>query len=135
MEPSWALHGVGTGSDIAGPHSSMAIHGTRAPGASPPPLAELSSRNASFSVSNSQRFATPHLAGLHRSPSHPSHPHLPTLNSPNPFSLSLCSCSVSSVTQPLPFSPVSTSKMPFLGFKDKSYPCCSTHGSCAKVSV
>lgn len=114
---------------------SMAIHRTRTAGASPPPLAELSSRNAAFPISSSQPLAAPHLAGLHRSPPHPPHPHLPALNSPNPYSLSLYSCSVSSVIQPLSFGPASACKMPFFGFKDQSCPCCSTHRSCTKVSV
>lgn len=93
-------------------HTST-IHRTRTPRASPPPLAGLSSRNVSLPISNSQPFIISHPAGLHRSPSHPSHSHLPGLNSPNPFSLSLYRCSVSPTIPRLSFGPVSSCKTSF----------------------
>lgn len=115
--------------------SSTAPHGTRTPRASPPPLAELSSRIVSLPVSNSEPFSIPRLAGRHRSPSHPSYSHLPRLNSPNPFGVSSDSSSVSPTTPPLSFGPVSSCKTSGFGCEGQNSPCCSTHGSYTKVSV
>jgi len=108
---------------------------TRTPRARPPPLAELSSRNASLPISNSQPFSVPPPAGLHRSPPHPSLSHLPGLNRSNPFRLFLYSYSVSPTTPPLSFGPLSSCKTSFVGCKGLNCPRCSTHGCHTKVSV